>query len=93
MALDLFGDEVRPPLHPPTGKGSRKTGYAATPGSGPAGKNCKQCEHYFITSMQTAKAYRKCGLMRAAWTHGPGTDIKASAPACAAFVVAQEVKP
>ena len=91
MALDLFGDEVRQPLHPPTGKGSRKTGYAATPGSGPVGKACKQCEHY--THVHHAKAYRKCGLMKAAWTGGAGTDIKASAPACAAFVVAQEVKP
>ena len=29
-----------------------------------------------------ANLYRKCLLMRAHWTHGPGTDIKASYPAC-----------
>lgn len=55
-------------------------GYAAQPGTGPAGETCKSCKHY--THVMHARAYRKCGLMREFWTGGPGSDIKASSPAC-----------
>ena len=83
--LDLFGEKIVH-LHKPTTTGRpRKTGYAAEPGTGPAGMTCKRCEHYYVTSATTAKSYRKCSLMRSVWTGGPGTDIKASAPACALF--------
>ena len=58
----------------------KKTGHAWQIGTGPAGETCKTCKHY--TLRQFAKAYRKCGLMRQHWTGGPGTDIKASDPAC-----------
>lgn len=59
---------------------SKKTGHAWQPGTGPAGETCKTCEHYTIKYM--AKTYRKCGLMQAKWTSGPGTDIRAGDPAC-----------
>lgn len=58
----------------------KKTGHAWKPGTGPAGETCKTCEHYVIR--RYSKTYRKCGLMRAQWTAGPGTDIRASDPAC-----------
>lgn len=72
--LDLFGDEG-----PTVFKG---TGYAAPPGTGPKGETCKSCRHYRIV-MGKGRDYRKCSLMARVWTGGPGTDIKASAPACA----------
>jgi hypothetical protein len=82
--LDLFGYPITRPAPTPPGVPHRhKTkpnGYAAPPGSGPAGEKCKTCQHY--THRVRAKAYRKCELMVHAWTGGPGTDIKANAPAC-----------
>lgn len=59
---------------------SRPRGHAWTPGTGPAGETCRSCKHY--TRRLYAKAYLKCGLMRAQWTGGPKTDIRASDPAC-----------
>lgn len=52
-------------------------GYAAPPGSGPAGETCKTCQH-----IVRFKRYRKCGKRHSAWTHGGGSDILAKAPAC-----------
>lgn len=63
-----------------SGRGWRG-GYASAPGSGPAGETCKTCDHYCRVG-GGRRAYPKCGLMRHAWTHGPGSDIKARAPAC-----------
>jgi hypothetical protein len=64
----------------PRRKPTKANGYAWKPGTGPAGETCKTCAHY--TRVQHAKVYLKCGLMRSVWTNGPGTDIKASSPAC-----------
>jgi len=59
-------------------------GYAARPGTGPVGETCRSCTHY--THQRNSKgrgaAYPKCGLMRALWSHGPGTDIRAKSLAC-----------
>ncbi|WP_146617675.1 hypothetical protein [Rhodoplanes serenus] len=52
-------------------------GYAALPGTGPAGETCGACRH-----IVRGRRWRKCELARALWTHGPGTDIRAGAPAC-----------
>ena len=76
---DLFGVEVADVL-PPRKSTEPRRGHAARPGTGPAGETCKSCEHY--TLRHFAKTYRKCGLVRAAWTRGPGTDIRAKDPAC-----------
>lgn len=65
---------------------NKKRGHAWTPGTGPAGETCKTCAHY--TLRRFAKVYRKCGLMQANWTGGPGTDIKANDPACAKWQAA-----
>jgi hypothetical protein len=61
-------------------KGTQPKGYAALPGSGPAGETCKSCRH--IVRKRMAKTYLKCGLMERSWTGGTGSDIRACAPAC-----------
>lgn len=58
-------------------------GYIEPPGTGPAGKTCRDCKHYTLNRM--AKSYPKCGLNRARWTGGRGSDILAKAPACRRF--------
>lgn len=76
--LDLFGDPPTPVRHRAAG------GYSARPGSGPAGKTCGDCTEYRTVHGNT-RTYPKCNRCRANWTHGKGSDIKRSAPACAMF--------
>lgn len=54
-------------------------GYAAPPGTGPAGQTCKTCSHSYPTG-NCRRTYWKCDLVK--MTHGPGTDILIKAPAC-----------
>ena len=63
-------------------KGTQPKGYAKPPGSGPAGETCKTCQHICRVETGARKKFRKCALMEAHWTRGPGSDILASAPAC-----------
>lgn len=86
---DLFGfnvpeDRALTPLERKklTRKTPKAKGYAWTPGSGPAGETCKSCQHIVRTRSGSGKTFIKCGLMKAHWTHGPGSDIRASAAAC-----------
>lgn len=58
----------------------KKSGHAWRPGTGPEGETCKTCQH--LVRKQMAKTYLKCGLMRAHWTGGSGTDVRAGDPAC-----------
>lgn len=58
----------------------KKSGYAAIPGTGPAGETCRSCEH--LVRKEMSGTYLKCGLMRAHWTGGYGTDVLARSPAC-----------
>jgi hypothetical protein len=63
-----------------------KNGYAAPPGTGPAGEICKGCKHKLsMESNSGSKRFIKCELRRATWTHGEGTDIRAHSPACSKF--------
>jgi len=83
--VDLWGSPILGDFAPVLAesgkrKATRPNGYAAPPGSGPAGETCRTCRHY--TYVQCSKRYLKCALMRPRWTNGPGTDIKARAPAC-----------
>ena len=55
--------------------------YAGVPGSGPDGETCRTCSHKDYAG-GCAGVFIKCGLMRARWTRGGGTDIKAGTPAC-----------
>lgn len=77
---DLFGND----LDAPAVKGPKRypwnRAYAAEPGTGPKGESCRSCRFY--TLVHYSKAYRKCGLRITSWTHGPGSDILASSPAC-----------
>jgi hypothetical protein len=59
---------------------SNKHGHAAVPGTGPAGETCGGCEHLFRN--RQARVYLKCALMRAYWTGGYGTDVRAGDAAC-----------
>jgi hypothetical protein len=83
---NLFGEEVaieRPRKTP------KPKGHAAPPGSGPAGETCRTCEHYTRRHFHDY-VHRKCGLMKARWTKGPGSDIRAKDPACRLWVKASE---
>lgn len=72
-----------------TGKKPRKAtvpkGYATAPGTGPEDKTCRDCKHKRTMSNTGAKSWIKCVLMKAHWTNGPGTDIRAGSPACRRF--------
>ena len=59
----------------------RRRGHAGNPGRGPAGETCGSCQSY-ATNQYHGKAWRKCELARANWTHGPGSDIRKKDPAC-----------
>lgn len=88
MDTDLFGEApVQPILTGKGSKGGKRPGlhaYPAQPGTGPEGKCCRHCAHY-AHMYGTAGSYPKCGLMRAVWTRGYGTDIRARSPACSKF--------
>ncbi len=78
---DLFGQEME--NHPallPKRKTTLPRGHAAPPGSGPTGETCGSCKN--LTRRRFAKEYLKCALMRAHWTGGAGTDVRAKDPAC-----------
>jgi hypothetical protein len=81
--MDIFGNEVtvEEARRLMKRKGTQKRGYAAIPGTGPIGETCKTCKHYESVG-GGSRSFPKCGLMRGDWTHGPGTDILARAPAC-----------
>jgi hypothetical protein len=82
--IDLFGETVVIEISESKAvrKPTRPNGYAAPPGTGPTGETCKSCEHAVRTSGSTAGTYRKCLLMKAHWTGGPGSDILFRSPAC-----------
>lgn len=68
-----------PPVHH-RGAGLQVGLYAAAPGTGPAGERCGTCRH--AERFRTARQWSKCGLVRAFWTGGRGTDIRLRTPAC-----------
>jgi hypothetical protein len=67
---------------------SRRVCTPDIPGTGPADKTCKTCRH--LVHRQQANVYLKCGLMRAHWTNGGGTDIRARWPACSKYEEADD---
>lgn len=83
---DLFGMEIKEQLPKLTQFGKRKRdetpkGYAARPGSGPAGHFCRDCRHAKANRFN-CKTYWKCWLRVREWTHSYGTDIRLKSPAC-----------
>lgn len=74
----LTGELTRPAYY---GKRVTPGGYAARPGTGPAGETCGSCRHcVYRTGHQR---YYKCNLMMASWSRGRGTDVAYRSPACA----------
>jgi hypothetical protein len=53
-------------------------GYAAPPGTGPAGETCGSCQHD-----SASRRYHKCLLNARLWGHTRRSDILARSPACA----------
>lgn len=60
--------------------GTTPKGYAALPGTGPAGESCGSCEN--LVRRQMARTYLKCALMQRGWTRGAASDVRAKSPAC-----------
>lgn len=59
----------------------KKTGlHAMPPGTGPENETCGSCKYLYRKRM--SKVYLKCGLCRALWTGGGGSDVKSRDPAC-----------
>jgi len=56
------------------GVGTAK-GYAALPGTGPAGETCGSCDHLYRHRL-------KCELMKSYWTGGHCSDVLGRSPAC-----------
>lgn len=80
---DLFGPVPRQIERDRERKTPLPKGHSAPPGSGPKGETCRTCVHYTIVHTRSkAGPYRKCGLMKLHWTHGPRSDIRAKDPAC-----------
>ena len=79
--LDLLGGppsrHVKNPVH----------GYAARPGTGPAGEKCKTCACCYASGYNF-KTYYKCSLVRS--SGGPGTDIRLKSPACSQWRAKKE---
>lgn len=78
LVHDLFGEV--PPSPPKVSTAGQAHGYAALPGTGPAGETCGSCAHLYRNRM--GKTYLKCVLMQAKWTGGHGTDVLARSLAC-----------
>ena len=76
-AVNIFGEPIVLEVSTARRKPTVKRGYAALPGTGPAGETCKTCRH-----AKRFGGYSKCGLQRNAWTGGEGTDILLKSPAC-----------
>jgi hypothetical protein len=86
-AVNLWGEPIT--LQVSTARRpTNRRGYAAQPGTGPAGETCKTCRHACRTNEQGSKQYWKCGLRRSDWTGGYGTDILARSPACSKWEAA-----
>lgn len=71
--LDVFGAAPTKQVKHPVG------GYAARPGTGPAGEKCRTCACAYQRGGRV-RSYWKCSLVKV--TGGPGTDIRLKSPAC-----------
>lgn len=64
-------------------RGGAAAGYAAKPGTGPAGETCNTCAHCRVRISRSARRYYKCQLLMSHWTDGRATDVVLRSPACA----------
>lgn len=95
---DLFGNEITNDRKLPSRKGktigfvwgprgqskrdTRARGYAAPPGTGPAGHFCSDCKYAVRVGGHTRRYYKCERIGRRNWTNSYGTDIRIKAPAC-----------
>lgn len=90
---DLFGNEV------PVSEFARKPGdknrrysnargYAAPPGSGPAGETCATCKHSYLHHRSGSKNWYKCALVKP--TRGAATDLRLKWAACSRWEADKE---
>lgn len=89
---DLFGNPITDPGPTPGQRRPRRRAdlaHPAPPGSGPIGAICQYCTHY-TRRKYGSRAYLKCSLTRATWSHGSATDIHARDAACSLFLTAGE---
>jgi len=61
-------------------KDPKPKGHAGIPGSGPDSETCGSCR--YLTYVECAKRYYKCGLSRRRWTGGRGSDVRKKDAAC-----------
>lgn len=85
---DLFGNEIEVSEFARTpGDKNRKyrnaRGYAAPPGSGPAGETCASCIHSYLHHRSGSKNWYKCNLVKP--TKGAATDLRLKWDACSRF--------
>lgn len=73
---DLWGNPIQ------ITNGGRGGAYPAPPGTGPAGKTCRDCRHK-RKGGSGLRSHPKCALVKE--TCGRGTDIKVGSPACRLF--------
>ena len=78
---DARGLEILPDMFPGGGE-YKSTAYPAAPGSGPDGKQCRNCVHFY-RSHTGARGYSKCELRSG--SHSTSTDISMYSKACHFF--------
>ncbi|KAF1060729.1 hypothetical protein DX980_20455 (plasmid) [Burkholderia gladioli] len=74
---DLFGELLIKRVSEARRRPVRRNGYAAAPGTGPAGETCASC-----AQARRFGQYAKCALLERHWTGGQGTDVLLRSPAC-----------
>ena len=83
VRADLFNQEraLTPAERKRLRGGPQPKGYAAPPGSGPAGETCGSCDH-LARVRPGNRSFPKCGLMERGWTGGTASDVRVRSPAC-----------
>jgi hypothetical protein len=84
---DLFGEEIPTDIRSIRDarmRWKRDNRRPGRMGTGPEGMTCRHCKNR-VHVKGGVKNYNKCLLMKAVWSHGPGTDIRCKDEACSKF--------
>jgi len=81
--FSLFGGQPGRPREARSPRPSKAMGYAAPPGSGPAGETCGTCAHCRLRTIRGERRVYKCRLLQGRWTFDRTTDVRLRSPACA----------
>lgn len=79
----LFSGAPERPRIERRSRGGAAAGYAAKPGTGPAGQTCNTCAHCRLRVSRGNRRYYKCQLLYGQLTTGRATDVTLRSPACA----------